>query len=251
MYYHRGRLSLAARAWSPALQLELAKAKPKEEPAKAKDAPPKIEEKKDDDPKTEQTAGKTAEKAKEDRRNEEDRAFLKWLDENAKGSFVSWKPFAHPDFADRKVEIGGFAPFAKTNPPEHLLGELARKHAQFLTELAGKLPRIGLRKAEAKHLGDSVYDVTVQVENTGYLPTALAQGSLTREVRPTRVALKVDEQNVLSGTRVTLLNAIPGGEAKEVRWVVRAKNAKTLDVEVVSLLAGRLATNVVLKEGVQ
>jgi hypothetical protein len=37
---------------------------------------------------------------------------------------------------------------------------------------------------EVKHLGESVYDITVHVENTGYLPTQLAQGGLTREYYP-------------------------------------------------------------------
>jgi hypothetical protein len=248
MYFHRGRLSLAARAWSPTVQLELAKA------AKAKDEKPKDDaakkenDAKADKPDTEKEK-KPAEKGKEpDTRNEEERAFLKWIDENAKESFVPWKAYEHPDFPGKKVEIGGYAPFAKTNPPEKLLGDLAAKHGKFLTDLAGKLPRIGIRKAEAKHLGESVYDVTVQLENTGYLPTALAQGGLTRDVNPTRVILKTDQKFLLSGERTTMLNAIQGGEMKEVRWVVRAKGAKKLDVEVISMLAGRTQTSVELKE---
>jgi hypothetical protein len=248
MYFHRGRLSLAARPWSPALQLELAKA------AKAKDEKPKDEdakkenESRPDKPDAEKDK-KTAEKGKEpDTRNEEERAFLKWIDENSKDSFVPWNAYEHPDFPGKKVEIGGFAPFVKTNPPEKLLAELAGKHGRFLTDLAGKLPRIAVRKTEAKHLGESVFDVTMQVENTGYLPTALAQGGLTREVHPTRVVLKTDPKHLLSGERTTMLNAIQAGEMKEVRWVVRAKGLKKLELEVVSMLGGRTQTSVELKE---
>jgi len=248
MYFHRGRLSVAARAWSPALQLELAKA------AKAKDEKPKDDtakkenETKADKPDAEKEK-KPAEKGKEpDTRNEEERAFLKWIDENAKESFVPWKAYEHPDFPGKKAEIGGFAPFAKTNPPEKLLGELAAKHGKFLTDLAGKLPRVGIRKTEAKPLGESVYDVTVLVENTGYLPTALAQGGLTREVIPTRVLLKTEDKFILSGARMTMLNAIPPGDTKEVRWVVRAKGVKKLEVEIISTLAGRTQTSIELKE---
>lgn len=257
-YYHRGRLSLAARPWSPALQLDLAKKKSpdeskekgdaaKENAAKAKGEKPGEEAAKKDDA-TKKPDGKPAEKGKEtDTRNEEERSFLKWIDENAKEQFLPWTSYAHPDFPGRKVEIGGFAPYAKSNPPERLLGEWVGKHGLFLTELAGKLPRIGVRKAEAKHLGESVYDVTVEVENTGYLPTALAQGGLTREVHPTRVILKTEEKFVLSGARVTMLNAIPGGEAKDVQWVVRAKGEKKLEVEVVSMLGGRVQVSIELK----
>jgi hypothetical protein len=248
MYFHRGRLSLAARAWSPTIQLELAKA------AKAKDEKPKDDAaKKESDTKADKPDPdkdkKPAEKGKEpDTRNEEERAFLKWIDENAKESFVPWKAREHPDFPGKKVEVGGLAPFARSNPPEKLLGEITAKHGKFLTELAGKLPRIGTRKSEAKHLGGSVYDVTVQVENTGYLPTMLAQGGLTREVHPTRVVLKTDPKFLLSGERTTMLNAVQTGEMKEVRWVVRAKGAKKLEVEVISMLGGRTQTSVELKE---
>lgn len=35
---------------------------------------------------------------------------------------------------------------------------------------------------------------------------------------------------------------------KEVRWVVRAKGAKKLEVEVISMLGGRLEVSVELKE---
>ena len=76
----------------------------------------------------------------------------------------------------------------------------------------------------------------------------LAQGGLTREVHPTRVVLKTDQKFLLSGERTTMLNAIQAGELKEVRWVVRAKGAKKLDVEVISMLAGRTQASVELKE---
>jgi hypothetical protein len=248
MYFHRGRLSLAARAWSPALQLELAKAaKAKEEKLKD-DAAKKEPEAKADKPDAEKDK-KPPEKGKEsDTRNEDERAFLKWADDNAKDLFLPWKTYEHPDFPGKKVEIGGYAPFAKTNPPDKLLADLGAKHGKFLTDLAGKLPRIGVRKVEAKHLGESVYDVTVQVENNGYLPTVLAQGGLTREVHPTRVVLKTDAKLLLSGERTTMLNAIQAGEMKEVRWIVRAKGAKKLDVEVFSMLGGQTQTSVELKE---
>jgi hypothetical protein len=247
IYFHRGRLSLAARPWSPAQQLELGKAaKPKEEKPKD-DAAKKENEPKPDKPDADKEK-KPAEKGKEsDTRNEDERAFLKWIDENASESFVPWKAYEHPDFPGRKVEIGGFAPFARTNPPEKLLADLAAKHGKFLTDLAGKLPRIGIRKTEAKPLGESVYDVTVQVENTGYLPTALGQGGLTREVYPTRVVLKTEDKFILSGDRITMLNAIQGGATKDVRWVVRAKGAKKLDVEIISMLSGRMQTSIELK----
>ncbi len=130
-----------------------------------------------------------------------------------------------------------------------MLEDLARRQAQFLTQLAGKLPRVAIRKIRAKHLGNSVYDVTVEVENTGYLPTVIAQGGVTREVDPTRVVLKLDEAAVLSGSRQTMLGPIEGsGGMKEVRYILNGKGRGQVEVEVVSMLAGSVKANIELKE---
>ena len=228
------------------MQLELAKSPPKGEKDKPKDDTAKPASG-DDTAKTDKPKDKT-DKAKEaDTRNEEDRAFLKWIDQNATNLFVPWKKMDQPDFPGKTVEVGGFAPFARAAPPPALLAGLSEKHGHFLTELAGKLPRIGIRRIEVKDLGESVYDATVHIENTGYLPTQLAQGGLTREVLPTRVTLKIDPKNILSGTRITFLDAITGQDAKEVRWVFRAKDASKLELEIISALAGTLKTNLDLK----
>ena len=252
MYFHRGRLSLAARAWSPALQLELSKAgeaKPDEKPAADKapaNSDPKKETKPSEGP---EKKGPPGAKPEDDKRNEEDRAFLKWVDQNSPGAFVPWKPFAHPDFPGKKVEIGGFAPFARSNPPERLLEDQARRQAGFLTQMAGKLPRVGIRKIQVKHLGKSVYDVTVEVENNGYLPTVMAQGAAAREVNPTRVVLKLEEAAVLSGSRQTTLGPIEGsGGMKEVRYILNGKGRAKVEVEVVSLLAGTAKASIELKD---
>lgn len=247
MYFHRGRLSLAAQPWSPAMQLELAKAKPTE--TKKEDKPEGDGEKpakrriskaaiRGDDERT--TAAAAERRADSARGNEPDRAFLKWLDKNAPDKFVAWHSFDHPDFPKQRVEIGGFAPFARTAPPESVLGEITTKHADFLTTLALRLPHVGIRKMTSKHLGESVYEVEIQIENTGYLPTVLAHGETTREVYPTRVVLlDLDSKAFLSGSRMTRLTAIPGsGGMKEIRYVLYVPDRKQVKVHVVSALGG-------------
>lgn len=242
MYFHRGRLSLSARAWFPQLQLEMAKASAKE--TKEGDEGKKAEETKSDKPAADKKPG-----GKEnDSRNEEDRAFLKWVDQNSPQAFVAWKAFEHPDFPGKRVEVGGFAPYAKVVPPAGVLSNVVAQHGNFLTDLAGRLPRVAIRKVETKALGESVFDVTVTVENAGRLPTSLAQGSTSREVHPTRVRLKVDRKALLSGDPTETVGALQPGESKEIRWVVRSKEKK-LGVEVISMIAGRAETEVELKEG--
>lgn len=234
IYFHRGRLSLAARTWSPGVQVELDKSgqNPEENPKQSdSDSASKRSESNDKpDPKP---------KPDSDNRNEEDRAFLKWLDRHAPQAFLPWKEIEHPDFPGKKVEIGGFAPFARTNPPEALLGPLVEKQVKYLTELAGKLPRVGIRSATAKHLGNSVFELKVEIENTGYLPTSLAQGRLTREVLPTRLLLEVPESAILSGARRTNFEGIEGsGGKREARFIVYDKDRGRVRVELVSTLGG-------------
>ncbi len=256
MYYHRGRLSLAAQPWTLAIQTELAKGdgRKKEQEGKEEQPGKPAEESKTEEPSPKSSeadkdkSGKDDEK-KDDKRAEDERASLAWVDEHAPEAFIPWQPFDHPDFPGQKVEIGGYAPFARNNPPKELIEEVAEKHARFLTGLLEKFPKVALRKAEVKHLGNEIYDVTLQVENAGYLPSALAQGETTREVHPTRVILKIDEEAILSGRRVTTLAALAGsGGMKEVRWIVRAKGKETIEVEIVSMLGGTVQETLKLKE---
>jgi len=255
VYFHRGRLSVAAQAWSPALQLELAKP-PSKEPKESKDEPapaaaPAAAAPADPPAKFSgrKGGGKAAPAKKSDSggRPEQERAFLKWLDENAPDRFVRWHPFDHPDFPKQKVEVGGFAPFAKTAPPEAILKDLTAKQADFLTTLALQLPRVGIRKMTAKHLGESVYEVAIEVENTGYLPTALAHGEITREVFQTRVTLDLDPKAFLSGSKMTQLRTIAGsGGMQEVRYVVLVPKRKPIKVSVVSMLGGTVEASLEL-----
>lgn len=255
IYFHRGRLSLAARPWTPAQQIA---AEPAKEGGKAAD---KSEDTKKNspsdkdstaDPESKPEAKPDEDKAKgkppaADERGKDERAALKWFDQHAPDRFLPWKAIEHPDFPGRKAEVGGWVPFAQSHPPEALLDDLTRQHAEFLTSLAGKLPRVGIRKIEASPLGSGVFEVIAQIENTGYLPTALAQGALTREVLQTRVTLALGKDRILAGDRETLFGPIPGsGGMRELRWIVRGSGP--VEIEAVSALGGSVRQTIELKE---
>ncbi len=231
MYYHRGRLSLACRAWSPAAAIELFKTVEKKQDPNSESA--KSRERADDD----------------DKRNEKERRELKWFDENVPEAFVKWHPVEHPDFPDQKVEVGGYAPFALTNPPAAMVEQVTAGHTDFLTSAAQRLPRIGVREVDVRHLGRSVYEVRIEVENTGFLPTLLAQGRTTREVHPTRLVVDLDDKYFLSGTRHTTLPTIQGsGGMVEARYTIQATDRQKIDFEVLSTLAGRVEGAIVLSD---
>jgi hypothetical protein len=238
MYFHRGRLSLASRPWSPALALEFSETAEKEE----KDEEEKAKE---NDRKDEGADSKKD----EDDRNETERSELKWFDEHSPRAFIKWQPIEHPDFPGRKVEVGGYAPFSLTNPPENMVEEVVGRHTDFLVTIIQRLPRIDIRKIETKHLGQGTYDIEIQVENTGFLPTSLAQGQTTREVYPTRLVIELDDEHFLSGTRITSLPVIPGsGGMVEARYIIYAPDCKKIGFEIISMLAGQVEGTINLEK---
>ncbi len=241
MYYHRGRLSLSARAWTPGIAVALSEA--------AKEENKKAEEKADEDAERSSEPDRSKEKKREgkddkedeDKRNEQERKELKWFDEHWPEAFIQWRSVEHLDFPKQRVEVGGYWPFALTNPPEQMIDQIAAKQFDFLTKTAQRLPRISIRKIEARHLGRSVYEVEVQIENTGFLPTVLSHGNRTREVHPTRLVLKLEDECFLSGSRITTLPTIQGsGGMVEECFVIRVPRREGIDFEIISMLAGRL-----------
>jgi len=238
MYFQRGRLSLASRPWSPAVAVELSDSSEEEE--------------KDEEEKTKENDRKNKRedsKKDKDKRNETERSELKWFDEHAPRAFVQWQSIEHPDFPGRKVEVGGYAPFSLTNPPENIVEEVVGWHTDFLTTVMQRLPRIGIRKIEAKHLGQGTYDIEIQVENTGFLPTSLSQGQTTREVYPTRLVIELDDEHFLSGARITSLPVIPGsGGMVEARYIIYVPDRKKIGFEIISMLAGQVEGTINLEK---
>ena len=240
MYYQRGRLSLAARAWSPDIAMALSEGAEKEDKKTEEN-----EEKKTEPSQPERGKGgkRTDKDGKEDqdKRNEQERKQLKWFDEHSPEAFIKWRTVEHPDFPDQRVEVGGYRPFALTNPPVAMVEPIATRQAKFLTKTAQRLPRIGLRKIKVRHLGRSIYEVEIQIENTGFLPTVLAHGRRTGEVHPSRLVIQLDDECFLSGRRITTLPTIRGsGGMVEERFVIRTPDRDDIDFEIVSMLAGRL-----------
>jgi hypothetical protein len=242
MYFHRGRLSLAAIPWNPAVAIVLSK-------TVKENKEPEEQERQDSESVLEKDNKSSKKDAKkdEDERNQQERKELKWFDEHSPESFVEWQPIEHPDFPGKRVEVGGYRPFALTNPPAEMIDDVAVKHADFLTKAVQRLPRVGIRKIECHNLGRSVYEIKIQVENTGFLPTILEHGKTTREIYPTRLVMELDDNSFLSGSRIINLPAIRGsGGMVELRYIVRVPGQQKVDFDVISMLAGKVESSVEL-----
>jgi hypothetical protein len=191
-YFHYGRWSLAARAWWV----------PKVEPKK-----PKEGEKK--------PAG--------EKRGEDDVNALRWLKREAIDGFVDWTPIEHPDFPGKKVEVGGFKPFIRLNPPAKELDALAEKHVAFLVDLAGRLPQLSIESPKIEPLGAGLFRVTATVSNTGYLPTMSEMGRVSDTAYPLQLKIEPPKgTKLLQGTERTRLERLSGnGGYQTYTWTLR------------------------------
>jgi hypothetical protein len=97
--------------------------------------------------------------------------------------------------------------------------------------------------------GGGLFSITAVVENSGYLPTALAQGVHTRKAPPVLVRLDLGGARLLAGRERERIDALAGsGGRKEFRWLVLAPEGVTsISLDVSSPKAGRVARTIELK----
>ncbi len=176
-----------------------------------------------------------------------DRQVLRWMDAEKIDGFVAWTKAKHPDLGE--VEIGGFKPYAVTNPPPAKLAELGASHAKFVVHLASLFPRVKVAAFEAVGHGGGVFRLKAEVENAGFWPTSLAHGQTARAVKPTLVQLGVDPGAVLSGSaKTSFLPTLPGsGGRAKYEWLVRGKAGETVELLVRSEKGGSATARLTLK----
>jgi len=113
-------------------------------------------------------------------------------------------------------------PFADTTPPPAMLKALLEGQVPWVLTLAEKLPQLKVLKAEAKPRGAGVYDVTVWVENAGYLPFPTAMGRKNQHVPPAVLTLAGRDLTFLQGRSRTPINGVDGLRSVKLEWVVQA-----------------------------
>ncbi len=176
-----------------------------------------------------------------------DAEILKALEDAGIDAFSDWTTFQHPDLGG--VEIGGFLPYATVNPPVAQVPELGAKHGEFLVELAGLLPRVRIADTKVTALGGGVFNVTVEVENTGLFPTSLRHGQVSRSVGPTFLQIQLDDDTILTGadktTSVGILNGSGGRES--VTWVIQGRQGAQVEIRLHSQKSGHDTATVTLR----
>jgi len=115
--------------------------------------------------------------------------------ELTKSRFQEWTKAQHPVYGD--VEVGGWNPkFWRQNPPPELLEEWIIKEANFNLMLAKSLPHVVMSEPMVKGGKNGEFTVEVEVENKGFIPTALRQAQLVKIVRPDMLYLDFPDGSV-------------------------------------------------------
>ncbi len=114
--------------------------------------------------------------------------------ELTKSRFQDWTWVPHPQYGE--VEVGGWNPkFWRQNGPPELLELWAEKEARFNLMLASHMPDVVMHEPKIKEHKNREYTIEIEVENRGYLPTALKQAQLVKIVRPDMIYLDFPKEN--------------------------------------------------------
>lgn len=170
--------------------------------------------------------------------------WLYWNDIVMAGqAFVPFRAVEHPTLGT--VEVGGWKPGVKLNPPDERIEPLTDAQLDFLRDLAERLPRLELTRADVRPLGGGAYEVETLVSNTGTLPTALAQGVKTRESPMVVVTLNAPGARLLAGKPLIKLETVQATQPSLVRWTILAPvELRALEIEARCPRAGHVRRSI-------
>lgn len=163
---------------------------------------------------------------------------FRYLKDHGLNGFVPWQKFDHPDLG--VVEIGGFDPRVVFNPPVSELDQLAVKQSEFILKLSALFAQVKIVSTEVNNLGDGLFSLQAVVKNIGYLPTTLQQGADARAVKPVKVLLDVDPDQILSGdSKISFIRKLDAGDTQRFEWLIRTDHSSEVNLLVEGQKAGQ------------
>jgi len=177
-----------------------------------------------------------------------DAYLLNWSNAALKGKgFVAWTLFKHPTLGE--VEIGGFIPYLKINPPAADMEKPVQFGVDFYLKLMAKLPVLSVKETKVEVLGQDLYRLTVYFTNNGWFPTSTAQGRRAQTAWPITVRLKTASgQTLFSGRPIESIPFLEGsGGTRKLEWTVRGPKGSEVVVAAWSPRLGTAEAKLVLK----
>lgn len=174
-------------------------------------------------------------------------SFLKYAEENKINDvFVPWTEIKDPDFADKKVEVGGMKPFVMINPPATILDSLNIKNFKFVKAVAAMKPELEYLDTKIENVGENIFRVSLKVHNKGIFATCAEVGDNNIFTRIMRITCEpAGGQSFLSGQKVQRIRRLEGDQSSEYSWLISGKGS--VKVTAGALNTGTINTTLELK----
>ena len=157
-----------------------------------------------------------------------DAHLLAWAESQEMNAFVDWTVINHPDFPGKTVEVGGIKPFAAL-PPYFQVDSIATGHTAFIVKLASEKPMLELVNLTVENAGRNLTRISVDLHNTGLIPTASHVGTRTDWVRNVLIDLELSGNLALvSGNKRSYEETINGDGSVSYTWLVRGTGRFTI-----------------------
>ena len=161
-----------------------------------------------------------------------DENWLKWIDNNNGGNgFVNWTKVNHKQLGE--VEVGGFVPYLRVNPPADQIPDLSKSHAEFAIYLASQFAEITMDDPVVEKLSANLYRLKIKVHNQGEFPYVTAMGTRTRNITAIMLQLKFENDNdmkLFGGNKRVDISSLGAGAENESTWTIISPPGKQIDV---------------------
>jgi hypothetical protein len=173
--------------------------------------------------------------------------FLKYAEKKKISDvFVPWKEIRHPDFPDKKTEVGGIKPFALINPPADTLGEMINKNFRFITSIAAMHPELEFLDIKTENAGQKIFRISLKLHNKGVFSTCAEIGRKNIWTRIIRISLETQPgQGLLSGQKIQRVDPIDGNQSTDFSWLVNGKG--TVKITAGAVNTGTVTTSIDIK----
>ncbi|MFO0874762.1 MAG: M14 family metallopeptidase [Phycisphaerales bacterium] len=203
----------------------------------------------------------------------DDKARMRWSDRALFGqTFTDWKTIQHPGLESLggEVVVGGPNKWSARIPPPFMLEEECHRNFAFTMFHADQMPRLAWERTEVKRLSPRLWEVTVELANSGLIPTRTGRAAEKRIGMPDRLTIaaadgKEGVKVVTSGTmqrwtdqlmqpvelhpeRIDLEGGVPSRGRLTFRFIVAADEGRELKLRYTAEKATDVETTVKLAE---
>lgn len=132
--------------------------------------------------------------------------------------FVPWAAYSHPSLGP--VEIGGFVPGFRRDPPPDARQRIIDATCDFVALIGGRRPRVRIDTVTVEQLAPDVRRIRMRVANDGWLPTSTAMGVVNEAPGPVFIRSGVPRESVMSGPRASRIGSLGSYGSEDIEWVV-------------------------------